>query len=251
MEKKVISYCLYGNDPRYWQCLVANLTLAQEIYPGWEVWIHHCNVEDHIIAQLSSGGEHVTLIPVPYIEHKQRNMFHRFLPIYDGSVSRTIVRDADDLLNYTDRHCVDLWEESGKTFYTLHASGGHKRPVVGGLWGITRDWPKEKLPAETLYSLDDVKWAADERWLSERLLPLVKDNWLKLNLKHATQHFPGGTQISRQPTPEDSYLCSPGVIGLASYRAYLIGNDVDGKRYRGREGDVPQRKNTSSSNGTS
>ena len=227
---KVISYSLYGNNPRFWKCLVANMDVIAEIYPDWEVWIHASEVDSRILNLLEKKGAHIIHME-PQAGHI--GMFWRFRPFWDPNVTRTIVRDADDLLSYTDKHAVDLWEESGCHLYTLHAVNTHKKPIIGSLFGLTCDWPKHKLPMP-IQGLSS-KYGADEHWLANGLLPQVKRSWLRLRIQNdGVKNEPGMVTIDYVPTPKDSVLHSPGLLKLASFSAYMI-PDVQGQRSKRRE----------------
>ena len=226
----VISYSLYGNNPRFWKCLVANMDIVPEIYPDWNVWIYASGVDSRILNLLENKGAKII-----HMESKPGHigMFWRFRPFWHPEVTRTIVRDADDLLSYTDKHAVDLWKESGCLLYTLHASCGHKTPIVGSLFGITSDWAKHKLPIPE-HGLSS-EYGADEYWLASKLLPLVRHSWLRLRVQgNGVKDEPGMVTIKYIPTPKNSVLRTPGLLKLASFGAYLI-RDVQGQRSQSRD----------------
>jgi len=202
----VISYSLYSNNPKYWKSLLLNLQIATEVYPGWQVRVYTAtDVEKEIVEQLERGGASVIMYnALP--GHK--GMFQRFRPFWDDNVTRTIVRDADDALGYTDRKTVDMWIESEKQFYTLAAHQGHnKRPVYCCLFGMTNRWDRHLLDFPDLNNISD-KYGTDEQWIADNLVPLIKDSWLRLRTPKATPEGYGGERIlvENQPIPQDSII---------------------------------------------
>ena len=59
-EKRVISFSLWGNNPKYIHGAVINSRLVKEIYPGWEAWFYvGKSVDDNVKEELIRQGSKV------------------------------------------------------------------------------------------------------------------------------------------------------------------------------------------------
>lgn len=130
--KKVISFCLWGDKPKYTIGALKNADIAPFIYPGWEVWIYAAdNVPQDIINSLSKNCR--------IIKGGTGNwdsMFLRFYPISDPEVDVFISRDTDSRLNYRERRAVDQWLASDKKLHIMRDHKEHTTLILGGMWGF-------------------------------------------------------------------------------------------------------------------
>ena len=108
----MISYGLYGSNPKYTVGAIRNAELAPHIFPGWVVRFYVAkNVDASVIKQLEAlGAELIYMSPT---SDKIAGMFWRFMVADDPSVDRFIVRDTDSRLNPRDRFAVEEWITSG------------------------------------------------------------------------------------------------------------------------------------------
>ena len=129
--RKVISFCLYGDDDLYVKGIQENAWLAGRVYPGWDVWVY--TDKDITI----DGATVIRCKP-----HRGHNlMFARFLPAGDPSVSYTIFRDADSRLNVREKAAVDDWMARDKAAHVMRDHADHANwPILGGMWGIRRGY---------------------------------------------------------------------------------------------------------------
>jgi len=133
----VISFSLFGDNPRYCLGAIENAKLASHIYPGWTVRFYFdetvpfdiintlCDLNVDLVMQEKSKG--------------LSGMFWRFLVADDDNYSRWIVRDADSRLCQREREAVDQWIISGYTFHCMHDHPAHQMPILGGLFGGKRN----------------------------------------------------------------------------------------------------------------
>jgi hypothetical protein len=172
--KKVISFSLWGDNPKYTIGAIENAKLAQEIYPDWfSYFFLSSSVSEDIQNQLLS-------IPNVVLFYKQDNgnwesMFWRFETCYDLEVDVSIFRDTDSRLNLREKYAVDEWLQSNKTFHIMRDHPYHGFPILGGMWGYrnTEKYDMHKL----LTSFDKKnKYGTDYRFFAESLYPLIGDD---------------------------------------------------------------------------
>ena len=133
MEKKVISFSLYGKHPRYTVGAIANARHANRAYPGWVCRFYVADdVPEGIIARLKDYGAEVV--------NMGRNvsneaMFWRFFATVDPENEVTIIRDADSRFTKCELLMVNEWLASGKKFHVMRWDKYYP-PIMGGLWGV-------------------------------------------------------------------------------------------------------------------
>lgn len=130
--ERVISFSIYGKDPKYTIGLLKNIKLAETIYPDWTVYVYYnTSVPIDMINEYSKFSNvkmfDMTTSDIP-------GMFWRFTP--QENVERFISRDADSRLSWRERYAVDDWIESDKTLHILRDHPHHQHEVNGGMFGI-------------------------------------------------------------------------------------------------------------------
>jgi hypothetical protein len=131
--KKVISYSLYGNGPKYMVGAIRNAEQAPKYYPGWEYRFYvGSSVPDETIKKLKSLGANLI-----FVEGREdaSAMFWRFRAFFDPEVEYVIIRDADSRLSNRESEAVKDWLKSGKDFHILRDHPAHNTSIMGGLWG--------------------------------------------------------------------------------------------------------------------
>jgi len=130
---RIISFALYGNDPKYLHGGIENIYLQKKYYPGWQCRFYYDkSVSETIIKRLIDLGAEV-IFKDGYKDHMR--MFWRFECFKDKSIERFIVRDADSRLNPREADAVEKWIESGKEFHIIRDHGQHTALILGGLFG--------------------------------------------------------------------------------------------------------------------
>jgi len=137
--KKLISFTLYGNDPKYVEGMYRNIELKEQFYPDWEVMVFHDNsVAGDVIEKL---GLRAALRNVS--DYRIFPASWRFLAYDENDVERFISRDADSRLSQREAGAVAEWEDSEKVLHIMrdhphHGSPAHGKPILGGMWGMTK-----------------------------------------------------------------------------------------------------------------
>ena len=134
--QRIVSFSLFGSQPKYCETACLNAQLQPEIYPGWTCRFYvDGTVPLDVQKRLSQYGAQV--IKVIGDASKWYGTFWRFLALDDEQVERVIFRDADSLISQYEADAVAEWVESGQPFHLMRDWGSHTELILAGLWGAT------------------------------------------------------------------------------------------------------------------
>lgn len=188
---KVISFSLWGHDPKYLVGAVRNAELAATIYEGWV-----CRY--YIGASVPRGVEFEleAFSNVEIIRRPEwgdwRGMFWRFLPAGEEDVDVMISRDTDSRLGERERAAVEEWLRSDKSFHIMRDHPHHGYPVLGGMWGAKKNTIPNMSALIDNFAQEDT-YGTDYKFFAEAVLPLLDKQTIMVH-----DEFFGGTPF---PTP--------------------------------------------------
>ena len=137
-SKNVISYTLFGSDPKYCNNAILNVKLAKKLYPHWSCRFYcDTSVPKVIIERLRVLG--ATLIIKESTKERSQMLLWRFLVMSDQSIDRYLIRDCDSLLNSKEQYAVDAWIASAKRFHIMRDFYTHTDLILAGMFGGTTD----------------------------------------------------------------------------------------------------------------
>lgn len=167
---KIISFSLWGNNPKYTIGAIRNAELARKIYPDWKCKfyvgkdvsndiIESLNSIDNTTVSLKEGGD-------------WSGMFWRFESAYDEGTSISIFRDTDSRLSMREKYAVDEWLESDKTFHIMRDHPYHRFPILGGMWGFKNN---PKYDFKTMIDSFDMqdRYGTDYEFFIKEVYPLI------------------------------------------------------------------------------
>ena len=174
--KKIISFSLWGNDPKYTIGAIRNAELSPTIYPDWICRFYIGKSTSNEIVNKLKSFEHVEVIEMD-IDGDWTGMFWRFYPASEEDVDVMISRDCDSRLSEREKLAVDEWLNSDKGFHIMRDHPYHTTVILGGMWGSK----KGVIPQMKKLIDEYIKgsfWQVDQNFLREKIYPLVKDNSL-------------------------------------------------------------------------
>lgn len=202
-KKKIISFCLWGDNKMYTKGAIYNVLLAKKIYPGWvcRFYIPHPtyktykykhpsynnsdiadnmeesnNVPLNIITELKKLGAEIIFVKE---DGTYKSFFWRMRAIDDPEVNIMIVRDCDSRLTYRERKAVDYWLKSKKQFHIMRDHNWHTTEILGAMWGIKKNGSIKNI-SDILDYKDikkcNVKYGIDQKILKEKIYPLIKND---------------------------------------------------------------------------
>ena len=172
--KKIISFCLWGENPRYTIGALKNADLAKTIYPDWVCRYYiGKSTPNKIITELCDKDN--TELFIMNESGDWRGMFWRFLPASDSDVSVMISRDTDSRLSEREKEAVDQWLDSDKGFHIMRDHPAHGTAILAGMWGAKQGSISEMKQLIDEYKKDNFR-ELDQQFLREKIYPLVKNN---------------------------------------------------------------------------
>jgi len=172
----VLSFSLFGSAPIYRVGMLANLKLAKQFYPDWQVWVYCREIGTELRVALQKEGAWLKDFPCG------NAMLARFFAIDEPAVDCMLVKDADSRIGERELGPVKNWIESGIPFHTIRDHPHHIQPFMGGHFGCTKkglhgtsirqlttDFPhtNNKGERDSIYNTDQI-------FLAEKVWPLAQ-----------------------------------------------------------------------------
>ncbi|MGA3005375.1 MAG: tetratricopeptide repeat protein [Acetobacteraceae bacterium] len=171
----VISYCLWGNEPRYLAPLQESVRILPHLFPAWSMRVYYdTTVDHHYITDLGKRGVQLRQMILPQGQPGYRRLLWRFEVIRDPSVQRFLIRDADALLNIKERVAVDAWLQSDYYFHAMRDWHSHTDLILAGMWGGVGNIlpsPTELFRASTSWRVENNH--VDQDILSDTVWPTI------------------------------------------------------------------------------
>jgi hypothetical protein len=170
--KKIISFSLWGTNPKYTIGAIRNAELAKEIYPDWICRFYTGeDVTNEIkTALLSLDSEIVEMGGADW-----NGMFWRFFAADSDDI--VISRDTDSRLGLREKAAVDEWLSSDKDFHIMRDHPYHGYHIMGGMWGARNGilkGIKSMIQNHDNGSFND-KYQVDQNFLRDVVYSVVKD----------------------------------------------------------------------------
>lgn len=174
---KVISFSLWGNNPKYTIGAIRNAELAATIYPTWKTRFYVASSVPSQIIYVLEDIENVEIV-LKESAGDWTGMFWRFEAAYDDKVSVAIFRDTDSRINLREKHAVDEWLSSDKLFHVMRDHPYHQFPILGGMWGIKKSskFDLKSMLESFIASKASNSYGTDYNFLGNVLYPIIKDN---------------------------------------------------------------------------
>jgi hypothetical protein len=166
---KIISFSLWGEDPKYTMGAVRNAEMRNEYYPDW-IARFYCgqSVPDDILERLRKiEGTEVIVMDE---SGNWTGMFWRFLAADGDDIM--ISRDTDCRFTQREVDAVESWLSSDKDFHVMRDHPYHGTEILGGMWGCRSGILKGITELIDGYTKGDF-WQVDQNFLRENIWPKV------------------------------------------------------------------------------
>ena len=138
---KLISYSLWGSNPKYFIGAIKNAESCDKFYPDWDcIFYLSKDVPEECKKELTSLGAKVIVI-----DEKPNFAFNanRFLAMDIEDVTHVIFRDTDSRFCQREVDAVEEWLNEDKTLHVMKDHPYHGNfPILAGMFGLN----KKKFP---------------------------------------------------------------------------------------------------------
>lgn len=216
---KLISFSLWGDDPKYLVGAVRNAERAATIYPCWRCRFYCGSAVDGATLARLRSLPHVEVVSMQSPGDWNGTLW-RFAAASDPAVSVMLSRDADSRLSQRERDAVDAWLASDKDFHVMRDHPWHDVPILAGLWGVRNGLLREMQELIAAYPSQGGR-RVDQSFLAAVVLPLVRERWLEHDSYVPGKPFPTRRRFREfvgQPFDADD---RPLINGPTSLEAFL------------------------------
>jgi len=167
---RVVSYSLWGDNPKYNVGAVRNAELVKELYPGWQARFYvGSNTPAETIKKLRDCDANVIEMGIP---GDWTGMFWRFHAASDYDVDVMISRDCDSRITHREVAAVDQWLRSNAMFHIMRDHPHHAIEILGGMWGVRSPLLRNMTDLIDQYVKGDF-WQVDQNFLKQVVYPQV------------------------------------------------------------------------------
>lgn len=209
--KRILSFSLFGDNPKYCETACLNAQLQPKIYPDWTCRFYlDDTVPVDVQKRLALYGAEV--ITIKGEASTWYGTFWRFLALEDDDIERVVFRDADSLISHYEAAAVEDWIQSQQPFHIMRDWGSHTELILAGLWGATGNSVKNisQLIARFLERYSKSTHFADQFFLRECIWPLAKHQCLHHD---SIFNFPNSKPYPIKRTDKEVHLGSNIVSG--------------------------------------
>ena len=134
IPKRVFSYCVFGNQPKYCLGMVKNLDQIKKLFPNYETWITIGNDVPQSYIDIYSSYKNVKL--TRYDINSIRITAYRLFPLDNPLVEILFTRDADSRFSERDIWCMNQFIKSDCKIYTVRDHSWQQSHIQMGQSGF-------------------------------------------------------------------------------------------------------------------
>jgi len=173
--KKVISFSLYGNSPRYFANLNDVIHSYKNFFPGWELRLYIAkDIAPSIIQNLLELGCGLIIMNSSGIHSAYTTW--RFLAMEDKNAEAVIMRDLDSIATLREKTMIDQWLSSQKKVHIIRDHVNHNARIMAGMWGLKPKLLNINLKKAAGSILMTNNYGIDQVFLENIIYPLIKNS---------------------------------------------------------------------------
>jgi hypothetical protein len=171
-KQNIISFSLWGDNPKYVDGAFENAKLVDKIYPGWQMRLYCDNTVDIELLKILHTEYNVDVRQVNNNRGSLYGAYWRFFVNDDINVDYYIIRDLDSRLNLREKAAVDEWLSSTKNFHIMRDHPHHTFPIQAGMWGGKANLFSimELINKHATYN----QYGCDQFFLADYIYPMIK-----------------------------------------------------------------------------
>lgn len=167
----LVSFSLYGNNPKYIVGALRNAEFIQGLGPEWRsVFYLGADISETIKSELLARGAQIRDWEKSWHEN---GMFWRFTAIQEFEFDFLILRDVDSRISDRELKALAQWFNSGKTLHIMRDHPHHNALILGGMWGVTSAIKRSGVDWQSA-ELYGVQHGQDQIFLDRAVYPFLK-----------------------------------------------------------------------------
>ena len=209
---KIISYALWGNNPKYTIGAIRNVESALDFYPSW-LCRFYCsqNVPNDIIEKLKFFPNTQIIQTKEHADWKYS--VNRFLPMSEEGVERMISRDTDSRFSIREVDAVNEWINHDTVGHIMKDHPFHGTfPILAGMFGMKGGVVKNIRALLGLMQQVPEQYHYDQIFLQNYIWPFMDNNVTIHDEFFLNKPFPTKRNINQyigQPFDENELPCFP------------------------------------------
>lgn len=208
--RKIVSFSLWGDNPKYTIGAIKNASLMKDIYPDWECKIY-CDqkVPEEITNNLTSTGVKVERLNIvgDWTFATQR------FKVLDEDCDVAVFRDTDSRISKREFFAVEEWLKSDKSLHIMKDHPHHNGfPILAGMWGMKKEKFNFKISSLLKIYRGFSHYHYDQIFLREYIWKYFSHDCLIHDEFCGGQKFPtarSGTEYVGKPFEFDDSPCLP------------------------------------------
>lgn len=174
--KKIISFCLYGDNKKYIIGALENANTYKHFYPDWEMHLYVDNNcffnNQEIMYKILKNN--VVLHLIDTTTDKQMGVNWRFYALEESDVF--ISRDCDSRFSEREQKAVEEWLQSDKQYHIMRDHPLHGDRMLAGMWGYKGDGLRNIKQLLNEYCAGKNYWTLDQAFLAAIIYPKTINN---------------------------------------------------------------------------
>ena len=164
--KKIISFVVFGEDPRYFANIPYILLAYPEIYRGFIVrfYVHKDSVHTKGYQLLQKVAEITNSVEVEIIQDESigtKLTIWRMKPLWESDVEIFLCRDTDSIINCPERKATEAFFKSSLGAHGIRSYALHSVPYLAGLCGFKPSIIIDKVKQKAKTFNEYVDWGHD------------------------------------------------------------------------------------------
>lgn len=175
--KKIISFSLWGNDPKYGVGAIINAQLAEKYFSDWTCYFYYnYTVPKIYIDCLNNFSNSKTIL----VEDDVFGAFWRFRSMVPDSI--VLSRDTDSRLSLREKNIIDDWLLSKNKLCTIRDHANHYEfPILAGMWAVKDGLDEEDFSKISNYNTP--VYLMDQYYLRDVIWPKYKSSFSEYGIK--------------------------------------------------------------------
>lgn len=205
---KIVSFCLYGNNVKYYAGAEENIKLNKELLPDWKTVIYY-SPSNFIISYLEKlqelGAEMIDVSTIPLSNNVSYPMFWRYLSFLGNDI--ILVRDLDSRMSKREVEYIDRWLSNESKYLIIRDHPWHSH-VPGGLFGVKNNDNKLIDFFKNFVSNNYLAWGVDQEMLSSYISSVEQNEILYFGydkpetyIRRDDENFFIGIQLDENSNP--------------------------------------------------